>query len=1073
VTDDCQSAWAVLVDRHHLAFLDRSSASKSVLENELLATREISDVYPIAGTRSAWVIFTDAPELGIVDLTSNGLRLAENAAHLPNQFFMSDYAFTRGNRGLWIVGTGKGLYLAQRGQALDVPELRDVDLHKVFPSNDGDIVWADAVNNGAYAVDRDGHALNGGRPILADENVVNVWSGPSRITSAFTGPYAWIVTAEGKLFVMRGDSDGHGGFAVHALNGGQAIEESPGKAMAVEEIRPVAAGDVLWATPISRYRYDSLWDFVWRLRVRGDAVEVTRLNSALHGNSSIRQCYPDRIQPSKLFLRVKSFSLYEIDLSTGKSERIQSPDVGVDDVYSSAVPGRYWLWSPYGAFLMGRGDGLSSAIVMLGVTRLDAARGAAKRLSGIEASMAVPVVLSLPGGSPVNGEVRLTILPSSAHTESARAFTVAAFGTGTLTNGRGTIRLLAAKALDPGQSYDVELAYTDKVFTSLLFAWRDLEFRPAWYQTPFILALALIFVPTTVLLAVLRNASMARRWVPMVLPVIEAASVPEFKKLVSISIVDVGVAAVALFAVVLAIGAISPRAFRSVADLYPYRWIAPFALQMPFLRRILFKGYLDHMEELLIRARIGASGEVFVSLPAGVTDHVPLSPMRNRLTADEVADVLTAYDPGERAHVLIEAPGGRGKSAFLNELISVAIQRRKADPSKPLPVLLNSRAQTVLGGIATALGTNAITSDITALQVRQGDLIVFIDGLSESAMTIAEVETFFRGTDATRLCASSRTDGSTHDVFTAAGRAIVLEPCRLDADVAVKFVESYTKAENGPPVSDEELSSLLAAAAIGDGVYSPLILRFAMLLPVSSRRTLAEIYQATLERLLGGSHRAESEEDERKVDAIVAEAEALAFETYWQNRQRGFAHDRPDIESTSAVRRLLRAGVLIDADRGAQVLTKHPRSVKFLHDTLQSYLAAKYLSKHAEWDCFFRAAGEEQFAQSQSDIFDRKGAEMFYMCVLVFEPKERVSALMAADLLRWSRTAQAHLAITDIQDGLHKEVIDQLSATEMSAGDYLRRSVNTLNGDISGLAGLYAAVARKIWPHAASESKAA
>ncbi len=457
-----------------------------------------------------------------------------------------------------------------------------------------------------------------------------------------------------------------------------------------------------------------------------------------------------------------------------------------------------------------------------------------------------------------------------------------------------------------------------------------------------------------------------------------------------------------------------------------------------------------------------------------------------RVGVGTIAVLLTAKDPRLRANVLIEAPGGRGKSALWNELIARAVDVFEQDPFCPLPVLVDPRRSSVVEMVVSGFGRFGISPESTSAQLKAGELVAFLDNSSGSGITAAEIESFFRSPEGecTRLCLASRPDRAWHVAVKRSDVWLAIEPERLTDESVGEFIDAYAAADAQRARHDEpcyaaqvadQVRSFLPVCRSEDGTYLPLLVRLCTLAVEREIRSVDDIYQSTLKRLLSR----EPGTGDLEIEQLLMAAEQLAAETYWKKSERVFRFERTVPESTQTVRELLSCGVVVSADRNLR-LADEPRQVRFFHDSMQSYLVARSLHRADEYRCLLRAAGDPAFSSAASDLIGSTGSEVFQMCLYVFDPA-RVRRLLTGDLQSWAERYRALLSIEDVMGGLTEgtraTVEGRLSASS-GAAECLLLAVKTilaedLDEDNLRLGRLYARLAPKIWSRVEVENPAA
>jgi hypothetical protein len=196
-------------------------------------------------------------------------------------------------------------------------------------------------------------------------------------------------------------------------------------------------------------------------------------------------------------------------------------------------------------------------------------------------------------------------------------------------------------------------------------------------------------------------------------------------------------------------------------------------------------------------------------------------------------------------------------------------------------------------------------------------------------------------------------------------------------------------------------------------------------------------------------------------------AEALCLDSYWEKRSRLIVfRDSPD---EPRLRGLLDAGLLVPADARPGPVPTH---VRFFHDSMQSYLAARALfGQHASlerWDCLWRAAGEPGFAREQSDLMTEAGSELFQMCSYVFGYDARLQEELVRHLGLCAEANDGRLTKEGVLEALPEELREPLrkSLRVLGPGALLREASRVCADHSRGesLFLLYARIAPRTWP---------
>ncbi|WP_095990374.1 NACHT domain-containing protein [Cystobacter fuscus] len=520
----------------------------------------------------------------------------------------------------------------------------------------------------------------------------------------------------------------------------------------------------------------------------------------------------------------------------------------------------------------------------------------------------------------------------------------------------------------------------------------------------------------------------------------------------------------------LVLGLVSPAAFRLLASTRPFWWLVPVALGLPSTRRHVQAEYVAHVGRKVEAWRRQSNHERYVSLPAhfreGTTPAspagtpAPASPtyLTRELPEERIARFLTQPAGG---HVLIESPGGRGKSALLREVVQRMLSDFLEDPSKPLPVLCDGRGPTLEGIVFQALASNPLPKDIHEVLLLRGDYVLVVDGLTESALSTESLKAFLDGRygHCVRLLLTSRPHLGFRQAVEGSRRWMIAEPRRLDDETLGRFIAAY--APEGHPRAEERLEACRGA----DGTYLPILVRLALLFAHDSGEGIAALYEAAFRGLLRRQGVSGEEDTE-----LLAWAGEFCLRTYWAQGIRSLRYrNAPEQEQ---MRKLLHAGLLVPED--AYVTPgQHPGQVRFFHDSMQSYLTARglFTRVHAEltWDLLWRAAADPLFRTDPSELDSGADSELFQMCMQVFGPEEKLRRELRRQLLEWATLHDDDLSKRDILNTVPEDKRTHLEAllhtgAELSPGSVLRAAVSVCQEQLASLGTLYMRLAQRLWP---------
>jgi hypothetical protein len=638
--------------------------------------------------------------------------------------------------------------------------------------------------------------------------------------------------------------------------------------------------------------------------------------------------------------------------------------------------------------------------------------------------------------------------------------------------------------------YTFILQYTDKLGSDVRIQWTGVQFhlplfQRKWFKTmmvylAIILLLALLMLVSRYMHSVAQTTS---RWLPFGVYVLTlvAGKLPTEMAQRNIDGTLLLTLLVATILLCIPTGLISPPVFRSLAQVAPFHLLAVPALMLPSLRRRVFADYVSWVESQIDAARIAANNESYVEIPADVTQQIihsangPTTPESKTITkpAATICTLLTSSDPKERANVLIESPGGRGKSALVREVLHLSLEKFRQNPRSPLPVLGDGKGDLNNEMIERALGRYLISRDMLAPQLKAGDFFIVIDGLSESSVKPDSIKAFIAGEYGaqTSLLFSSRNDEH-RKAFTSSPCWMIVEPRRLDEETLEEFERVYIEEDERrikkrlPKLTDELKRSYQGA----DGLYLPILIRLAILVSGNAIKGVSDLYEATFRRLLKTGAGADEQDDRGLLD----EAAAVCVDTYWRDGHRTLAYASAPSERFELLERLKDAGILVPTDDKPDPFENPPDEVGFFHDSMQSYLTARGLFNDAsqKWQALERAAGDPILIRAQSDLLTGAGSEIFQMCLHVFRPKDRLRSVLKQDLLRWADSHGDDLSKNNVYAAMPRELdqeLRQLVEPEAAASGLLRIAVCMCEkldeqiNDVNNLAILYSRIAPLVW----------
>jgi hypothetical protein len=450
-------------------------------------------------------------------------------------------------------------------------------------------------------------------------------------------------------------------------------------------------------------------------------------------------------------------------------------------------------------------------------------------------------------------------------------------------------------------------------------------------------------------------------------------------------------------------GLVSPTLFRRLASRQPFALMVPIVVRWKPLRRRVFQRYADDLSDTVADLRAKANDEVYAPIPLA---ELPASPRTKNVTNQvwsigKLADALVSRtQDGAAPHVVLEAPGGRGKSAAMHALVDELLARWRIDPVQPLPVLCWKPGATLTDRVKSAFGDNFLTQEYLSAQLESGELIVCIDGLTEAPVERSSFQTHVYAKQNSRVCVAIRPSEEIRQLFPMTkGATLFVEPMILDEERLGIFLGTYLRSVPNDVTRSGDVARLrrrLLPLRNRDGSYLPVIVRLAMF-QEGEGSTICELYDASVARLVRPLGATAQDRDE-----LVDYARTLARDTYWKERRRVFPAERATPKETAMADRLLASGLLVGVG-GARtgVGPIRYRQLRFFHDSMQSYLAAVSLALAGERSVLMAAASTAQFREARAELLGASGPELFQMCVLTFDERAPIEAWLEEQLQAW------------------------------------------------------------------------
>jgi HEAT repeat protein len=621
--------------------------------------------------------------------------------------------------------------------------------------------------------------------------------------------------------------------------------------------------------------------------------------------------------------------------------------------------------------------------------------------------------------------------------------------------------------LENDQTNKRAIAYAEGV-KAILAPWKI--WPPAWART--LIAVGLVNLAALLLLVLRPHLGGLENWVPF-FAYVGAGTGSWFLNVVTqLHLLPwlLGGLLLGELGVVIAAGLMSPRLLRQVAKIEPLNRVAvPLALRLPWSRRRLFRDYVAEARNQLDRDRRQAKDESYLALPADLRSHAGPAAAPHPAPAPDLLRSL-AGPTDQRGHVLIEAHGGRGKSALLREVVRQALDQFEKRPgTTPLPVLLTGKGDSIEKLAEDALGAALLTRELLATHLEAGDFFLVLDGITEAGLSHKALNSYVHGPygSASPLLITGRPNKAYREVVEGAARWTVAEPRRLDEAALGAFVQHY----GGQPLREPIKSACRGGP---DGTYLPILVRMAMGLDAGlANAGVADIYRGYLLRLF----EAQFPDEEQRFQQLQGAA-AWCLQTYWRDGER-----KRSYEPTKLQEGLRHAGVLVPADG-----LDPPREVQFFHDSMQSYLTAHGLAEQEQqgyrefprppddptekaWDrrrVLLWAAANPKFTRARSDIFQTGGTELFQMCLATFTPRDGLRRWLRDELLRWAETYDQDLPRRKIVPAIPPAIYDPIQGTRGAAKLLAKAAEASFEADekassVEALATLYAGIAPLVY----------
>jgi hypothetical protein len=598
----------------------------------------------------------------------------------------------------------------------------------------------------------------------------------------------------------------------------------------------------------------------------------------------------------------------------------------------------------------------------------------------------------------------------------------------------------------------VRVTLTDAQGSQIAWEWEALRFvsPTSPFATPWARSIELIGSICLVILLLSRVSSEARRWaVVAVLLLGEGTGL----LMASFKALDGWVLAWGSLGVLLAAGlgaALDPSVFRELDKSLPPRisrlLLMPL-LSCPWVRRRIYHDYLARTSANLEAAREEVSEKYMV---IGIHE-VQSQRVERDATIEPAASLVGLLAAPEPSHVLIEAPGGRGKSALVRETVRRAIEAcRRRDRSR-IPIVCADRApqpgESLLSRIKAALGNQGFSDGLLRQLLERGEFFLVIDALTESSITPQMLDEH-NATFATKcpMLLAARPSDEFRSVIRQTSSWIVVEPRQLDDSNLRGFIHTYGGNEDG---FDESLRNACRGA---EGEYLPVLVRLALMAQGDNPKSISDVYRGAVRKLLGRN------------DSLVDQTAQLCLETYWEDGDRKLAFYNSTAPRKALLQILRAAGLMVPA-LGVR-REDEPRTVRFFHDSIQTYFTALALSQR-QWDVtvLARAAADQRYSDGRSDLVTGAGSELFQMCLCVFEPEETLIRLLSKETQNYARAFANAFSVEWVAEaaGYRSTVLGGIDVAGGAALSTVAESEDA-GCDIKFIGALFARVALFLWP---------
>lgn len=498
----------------------------------------------------------------------------------------------------------------------------------------------------------------------------------------------------------------------------------------------------------------------------------------------------------------------------------------------------------------------------------------------------------------------------------------------------------------------------------------------------------------------------------------QVVSVPVFAALVGAS---------AAGAVLL--GLISTTFLRKLVLVEPYRHVAPYIIVVPHVRRRWYAGFLERLRKrMAAESRLDEAGaaENYVPLPADVTTytHAPGGRVERSRRAlarphEYVRDVVLTRDRKRATVVVIEAPGGRGKSCLKRQIVALLCAHPGATV---VPVACSASADGPAADLRAGLGSLGDCDPLVRFELAGGRYVLVYDDAVSHGLAAGHVAEFCERNPAACLIIATREFPGLVRELESVAAVHHVAPRLLSEENLPAFITAYAAPELVEPFRAR-------AQALRDvgGTYLPILIRLGLLAHQlggeSGALSVPAVYDATLRFLLARQYGAREH-----VDAAIQRLAELCRREYWL---RG----RPYLDYAGAERE---DRELLAACRASGLMVETRGSLRFFHDSIRSYLVACWAARELD-----PAAGDWRplvdFLEEVACNPRTRESEIVAMTLAMVSPgrQAEAEAALTGRIAAWSAELAPALSPMNIQaaapEGIDVEVRELRPAEAIAA----------------------------------------